>query len=44
MIIKGKSRAAPGQLAAHLGNAEKNERVNLLETRAPSPRIYVARW
>lgn len=33
MIIKGKSRAAPGQLAAHLGNAEKNERVSLIETR-----------
>jgi hypothetical protein len=33
MIIKGKSRAAPRGLAAHLGNAEKNERVTLLETR-----------
>lgn len=33
MIIKGKSRATPSQLAAHLGNAEKNERVRLLETR-----------
>jgi hypothetical protein len=33
MIIKGKSRAGPSQLAAHLGNAEKNERVKLLETR-----------
>ena len=33
MIIKGKSRAGPGALAAHLGNAEKNERVQLLETR-----------
>lgn len=33
MIIKGKSRAGPVQLAAHLGNAEKNERVSLLETR-----------
>src|ERR1700722_3460564 len=33
MIIKGKSRAGPLQLAAHLGNAEKNERVTLLETR-----------
>jgi hypothetical protein len=33
MIIKGKSRASPGALAAHLGNAEKNERVSLLETR-----------
>jgi hypothetical protein len=33
MIIKGKSRAGPTGLAAHLGNAEKNERVQLLETR-----------
>jgi hypothetical protein len=33
MIIKGKSRAGPGSLAAHLGNAEKNERVSLIETR-----------
>jgi hypothetical protein len=33
MIIKGKSRSGPSALAAHLGNAEKNERVSLLETR-----------
>lgn len=33
MIIKGKSRAGPSALAAHLGNAEKNERVSLIETR-----------
>ena len=33
MIIKGKSRAAPQQLATHLGNAEKNERVSLIETK-----------
>lgn len=33
MIIKAKSRAGPAGLAAHLGNAEKNERVQLLETR-----------
>jgi hypothetical protein len=33
MIIKGKSRSAPSALAAHLGNAEKNERVALLEVR-----------
>ena len=33
MIIKGKSRSGPQQLAKHLGNAEKNERVKLLETR-----------
>ncbi len=33
MIIKGKSRAGPRQLAAHLGNAEKNERVSLIQVR-----------
>lgn len=33
MIIKGKSRAGPGSLAAHLRNVEKNERVTVLETR-----------
>jgi len=33
MIIKGKSRAGPQQLATHLGNAEKNETVRLIETR-----------
>lgn len=32
MIIKGTSRSGPLGLAAHLGNAEKNERVQLLET------------
>jgi hypothetical protein len=35
MIIKGKSRAGPQQLATHLGNAEKNERVSLVEVRGP---------
>jgi hypothetical protein len=33
MIIKGTSRSGPSALAAHLGNAEKNERVQLLETK-----------
>jgi hypothetical protein len=33
MIIKGKSRSGPAALAAHLGNAEKNERVTLIEVR-----------
>jgi hypothetical protein len=33
MIIKGKSRAGPIALAAHLANAETNERVELVETR-----------
>jgi len=33
VIIKGTSRGGPAALALHLGNAEKNERVTLLETR-----------
>jgi hypothetical protein len=33
MIIKGKSRSGPGALAKHLGNAETNERITLLETK-----------
>jgi relaxase-like protein len=33
MIIKGKSRSGPAALAAHLGNAEKNERIETIETR-----------
>jgi hypothetical protein len=33
VIIKGKSRSGPSALAAHLGNAEANEQVTLLETR-----------
>jgi Relaxase/Mobilisation nuclease domain len=33
VIIKGKSRAGAPSLAAHLGNAEKNERIELIETR-----------
>jgi Relaxase/Mobilisation nuclease domain len=33
LIIKGKSRSGPSALAAHLSNAEKNERVRLLETK-----------
>lgn len=33
MIIKGKSRGGPSALAAHLGNEDKNERVQLLETK-----------
>ena len=33
MIIKGKSRSNPRGLAAHLGNAETNERITLIETR-----------
>jgi relaxase-like protein len=33
VIIKGKSRAGAAGLAKHLGNAETNERITLLETR-----------
>ena len=33
MIVKGSSRSGPLSLAAHLGNAETNERVELLESR-----------
>ncbi|MBL8554607.1 MAG: relaxase/mobilization nuclease domain-containing protein [Phenylobacterium sp.] len=33
MIIKGTSRSGPAGLAKHLGNAETNERIELLETR-----------
>jgi len=33
MIIKGKSRSGPVALAKHLNNAEKNERVSVVETR-----------
>jgi len=33
MIIKGTSRSGPVALAAHLGNAEKNERVEVIGTR-----------
>ncbi|HEY0466580.1 MAG TPA: relaxase/mobilization nuclease domain-containing protein, partial [Polyangiaceae bacterium] len=33
MIIKGKSRSDPAGLAAHLGNTETNERIEVLETR-----------
>ena len=33
MIIKGKARGGPAALASHLGNADTNERVQLLETR-----------
>lgn len=31
MIIKGKSRAAPSQLARHLGRADTNERIEVLQ-------------
>ena len=31
MIIKGKSRAGPSQLAHHLGRADTNERVEILQ-------------
>lgn len=31
MIIKGKSRAAPNELANHLGRADTNERIEILQ-------------
>ena len=31
MIIKGKSRAGPSQLARHLGRADTNERIEILQ-------------
>ena len=34
MIIKGKSRAGPSQLAHHLGRADTNERVEILQVEA----------
>jgi Relaxase/Mobilisation nuclease domain len=33
VIIKGKSRSGPLSLAVHLGNAETNEKISLIETR-----------
>jgi len=36
MIIKGGSRAAPGQLAWHLQRRDTNERVEILELHAPT--------
>jgi len=36
VIIKGKSRAAPSQLARHLGRADTNERVEIIELQSPA--------
>lgn len=36
MIIKGASRAAPSQLARHLGRTDTNERVDVLELQSPA--------
>lgn len=42
MIIKGTSRAGPGQLAKHLQRTDTNERVEILELQSPSERLYEA--
>src|SRR5258708_3767789 len=39
MIIKGGSRAAPGQLAWHLQRRDTNERVGILELQSPAPSL-----
>ena len=42
MIIKGGSRAAPGQLAWHLQRRDTNERVEILELQSPAPSLAEA--
>lgn len=42
MIIKGKSRAGPSQLARHLERADTNERVAVLEMQSPAPNLTEA--
>lgn len=42
MIIKGKSRAAPSQLAAYLMRSEKNERTKLLQLVHPVSDLKIA--
>ncbi|MDX1556358.1 MAG: hypothetical protein R3212_10055, partial [Xanthomonadales bacterium] len=42
MIIKGGSRAAPGQLAYHLQRVDTNERVRILELDSPAPNLKEA--
>jgi hypothetical protein len=39
MIIKGGSRAAPGQLAWHLQRRDTNDRVEILELQSPAPNL-----
>jgi hypothetical protein len=39
MIIKGGSRAAPGQLAWHLQRRDTNEDVRILELQSPAPNL-----
>jgi len=39
VIIKGGSRAAPGQLAWHLQRRDTNERVEILELQSPAPNL-----
>jgi hypothetical protein len=42
MIIKGKSRGGPKQLATHLLRSDTNERVEVLELKSPAPNITEA--
>jgi hypothetical protein len=42
MIIKGGSRAAPGQLARHLQRRDTNENVEILELQSPAPDLAEA--
>jgi len=42
MIIKGGSRAAPGQLAWHLQRLDTNEKVEILELQSPAPNLAEA--
>ena len=39
MIIKGGSRARPGQLAWHLQRLDTNEKVEILELQSPAPTL-----
>lgn len=42
MIVKGGSRAAPGQLAWHLQRRDTNEKVEILELQSPAPNLAEA--
>jgi hypothetical protein len=42
MIIKGGSRAAPGQLAWHLQRRDTNEKVEILEIQFPTSNLAEA--
>ena len=42
MIIKGGSRAAPGQLAWHLQRLDTNDKIEILELQSPAPNLAEA--